>query len=403
MLTLVVFAGCENNDDTANGPVLTLAVADFPVYLYGSLENWVIVHDEQGALVDYKKFERGTDVVIDTDKPLPGNTVGVTLLRYRNDGIEQWTITSFLQIAIGSKLTLPNASAMPLGNDGAATGAFTVEVTGIDRVYESSISNSFGETCGGGWGTGGASFTCSTTAKTPKYFLLVAGQSVGDARYKMIENVKPDDSYSLSYANMSPFDKFYSFAFPSSNDVFLYTTGKEPGQTEGSGYVINYNLNGDTHTQVAAGYLNSLTDYFTLFQARYADHTYIYENRGSIPEGEIDWPSRSDFSLAKTFINDFKSTVNVPFVYRESTWRYLSPAVNPQKQIWWTVFGTTEAHTFTELPAEIVAKYPDLVFDNLKHMRTSYVSGTNSYTDLLSKELNPGETKPGILKTVTVW
>jgi len=407
LMVVILFVGCENGENDNTGPVhlLTLSVEDYPVYLYGSLENWVIIYDEQGGLIDARKFERGTEVVIDTDKPLSGSTIGVTLLRYFNDSVQQWRINSYLQVAVGSKFTMRNEPSTPMPNGGASIGTFDIHVTGSDETDEFMMTNKFGESyLNGEWYTGYLAATCPISQNAHKTMVMLADKSAGDIRYKFFEDVKAGDVFNLSYTDMFTFDKVYNLKFPSCSDVFVYVTGKEQDQKDGSGYTTNYHFSADTHSQIPVGYLNGLSNYYTFFQLRYANHTLTHANRGSVPTGEIQWPSPSDYSLSKKAVNDFESRAVKPFTYRKSSWFYHTPAENAQKLIFWDVFGTTEKHVFAELPAEIVAKYPDLSFENLTHRSPTFVSGTNPYTHFLETEFDGKvDSGDGMSTGIEIW
>ncbi|HEY5749218.1 MAG TPA: hypothetical protein VIU12_24285 [Chryseolinea sp.] len=408
MLILIAFAGCDKKENDSNPvpvQVFTLSVGNKAAYVDGSLENWLIVHDEEGALVGYKRYDKGDEVQIETDKPLPGSTIAVTLLNYYNDGTERWGIESYLQIAIGEKFTLSNSlsSTSPDDDAGLMLGGFTVNVNGVGSIDELELTNKFGLSCGGGGSGSGIRINCTVRENAQKELLILSDANVGDVRYKMFENIKSNDVYNLSYADMSAFDKTYYFTFPSSDNVVLQVTGKEPDQTIGSGYLTNFHFNGDQHSQMPAGYLNSLTHYSTYFSASYQGYSYTYQNEGSIPEGEIQWPSPSDYNQSAKFVNNFVSSTAKPFNYRQSNWMYQSSESTPLKRVLWSVFGTSEKHAFSELPAEIVAKYPLLVFDGMTFTGTSFVSGTLSYSDIIQNKFGTPDPKPSTSVAITVW
>ena len=82
---------------------------------------------------------------------------------------------------------------------------------------------------------------------------------------------------------MKPFDHTVDFVFPESQNVFLMVMGREPGQSfYDISYPLNYHYLSDTHTQIKAGYLNSLTDCYTDLSVAYDGFSYRYKNPATL-------------------------------------------------------------------------------------------------------------------------
>jgi hypothetical protein len=396
LLFAVSFAGCHEGDSPSH--VLTLSVADKASYVSGS-ENWLIVHDERGALVTYKKITQGSDIAIDAETPLPGSTIGVTFLRYYplNDG-EQWDVTTYLQIPIGEKLTLSNYPELSFPDVGEITGTFTVNATGLDNIDQFALTDNIRETCDGVNSNAGVTFNCTTRDKANKHILTLGDDN--EVRYHVFENVKQGDVYNISYADMVAFDKTYSFSFEPSSLVLLEIVGRDPGQTVG-GYGIGSHISGagDTHSHITAGYLNSLTNYATYLTVVYPGYNYTYQNIGSIPDGPIQWPSPPDYRVSTSAISNFTCSATKPFDYRTSSWRDQN---DPSRVIFWRIHSPSGNQSLSELPAEILAKYPSLSFNHLRYVSTEFVTSTTSYADMIRNDLATFESGPDKTVSITI-
>jgi hypothetical protein len=49
-------------------------------------------------------------------------------------------------------------------------------------------------------------------------------------------------------------------------------------------------------------------------------------NKGTIPDGNITWPTPTNFTISNTGLNNFSSNVASSMTYRESVWDYYSSA-----------------------------------------------------------------------------
>src|SRR5688572_27257074 len=112
LLCLLVISGCsKNNDDPANTPhvnnpkkILQLKVDTS--FSTDQSDNWVIAHDINGKLLEYKSFESGDLLILETTKDIPDNQASITFFQYFPGSPNDHILESYLSNAIGQDWTL---------------------------------------------------------------------------------------------------------------------------------------------------------------------------------------------------------------------------------------------------------------------------------------------------------
>lgn len=392
------FTGCENS---AGDPVKLLSLTGNPTYLGGD-ENWIIVQSETGALLEYRKFEQNDVFVLETTKNVPGSTMGVTILNYFDGDKERFELITYLQLEIGMDIKL-NPLVVATDHNGAVTGNFSFTVENYPSFDNLVMANKFGKSCGG-WQNFPAEqkirVDCESVANTNKYIFQMT-DGAGDIKYKILEGVAPGGTYSSDYSNLSDFDQTVNFSFPSTDDVFCVVEAREQGQSlEESGFVLNLHYHLHLLSSFKTGYLNSLPNPRTLLFLDYPTFSYYYSNIGSVPDGNITWPSIADFSITNESLQNFSSTVPPSFKSRYSTWRYPS---NPDAIANWKVMSSSKSHTLAPLPTEILDLYPALRMGEFEYDNTGFSAGENvrTHAQRIATALEGSDDFSGIDITIT--
>jgi len=399
IVLVLCFFGCGEDEKPAVS-VKLLSISVDQSFNTSDTENWIIIHDDVGKLIEYRSFESGDDITIETTASTPENTIGVTFLKlYFQDDFRFYNLETYLNIEKGETLKVANFQTSV---DGQLGGTFDIVIDGFTSFDQSSTSNKFGFGCGGSSGSV-VDLTCGTIDSATKYILQLSDKS-GDLRYKVLEDVEVDDSYRISFYEMEPFDTTIEFVFPESTDVDLTISGREAGFSYFDfGYSLNNHVIDDAHTQIKAGYLNSLTKYSTELSVGYPDFKYVYSIRGSIPDPNISWPSKADFSLSSKLLQDFSSDVKTSFNWRKSIWTYEGLSSPTTSHVTWQIFSKSVAHKLSELPAEIVSQHPVIAFENLKHSSTTFYTESEPYIDHIKRTLNEEDAPVDAQIGISIW
>lgn len=397
LLILIGFVlGCQE-DDISLTSLFTLKVDSS--YYTESTDNWIVVHDENGKVLEFKSFESGDELVIETQKPINGNTLGVTIIKYLpipTSFESDYRIDTYFNYPIGSQMTLeqitPNED--PVGN---LVGTYTVKLTRngyLDTYY---LTNKYGRTCGGSGSINEVNseinFQCSIEDIAQDY-ILIASDDQGNLRHQRLQDVQNASNFEIDFSEMQNFDEYFEFNFPQSSNVLLVVEGQEIGQLSENGYTLQYHFQSHTHNKIKVGYLSSLTNYTTWFSSS----PYTYFNKGSKPDPNFSFPALNGFSIQNKKIEKFTSTAVNDFIYRKSFFVYRDPT-NSKLIVNWTVNSSSPNHLLEQLPDEILEIHPLLNFDNLAYSGTQFNFGTRSYPPVTPADPNLNYVEYTVLKT----
>ncbi|MBN8575690.1 MAG: hypothetical protein J0L66_02050 [Cytophagales bacterium] len=386
IILIGLLLGCQE-DDIRLARLFTLKVDRS--YLTESTDNWIVVHDEDGKVLEFKSFESGDELIIETQKSLNNsNTLGVTIINYYHTPSpfqSNYQIETYFDYPIGSQMTLEQIAATedPVGD---LIGTFDVRLTSLGYLDTYSLTNKYGRTCGGSGSTNEynseINFQCSIE-DIAKDYILIASDNQGNLRHQRLEDVQNGSNFEIDFRNMQNFDEYFEFNFPQSSNVFVIVEGQEIGQLSVNGYTLQYHFQSDTHNKVKVGYLNSLTNYSTWFSSA----PYTYFNKGSKPDPNFSFPALDEFSVQNKKIEEFTSTAANDFVYRKSFFVYRDPT-NSKLIVNWTVNSSSHNHLLEQLPDEILEIHPLLNFHNLVYSRTQFIFGTRVYPPVTPADPN---------------
>lgn len=358
-------------------------------YSTENTDNWIVVHDQDGKVLEHKSFESGDELIIETQKSINNsNTLAITIIKYYPIPPafqSNYLIETYFNYPIGSQMTLEQIATTedPVGD---LIGTFDVRLTNLGFLDTYSLTNKYGRTCGGSGQitefNSEINFNCSIEDIAQNY-LLVASDNQGNLRHQRLEDIQNGNNYEIDFSEMQNFDEYFEFNFPQSSNVLLVVEGQEIGQLSANGYSLQYHFQSDTHNKIKVGYLNSLTNYSTWFSST----PYTYFNKGSKPDPNFSFPAINEFSVQNKKIDEFTSTAANDFVYRKSFFDYRDPT-NSKLIVNWTVNSSSPNHLLEQLPNEILEIHPFLNFDNLLHSGTQFIFGTRVYPPVTPADPN---------------
>ena len=378
---LVIAVACDDENSNDVTPTKTkLLTLQVDAGYQTTTNDWIVIHSEDGELLAFESFESNSVIELETDKPVSGTITTTTIRQGTSNGFNFYFVESHTNVQKGKKMVFKSYSTAPLG----VTGEFNVSISDVTGYDQQSLTSRIGSAGSGSWsgGTNILQLNTTTHAGVTKFILSIDDKS--SLKYKILENVKANDNISFSFLDMLPYDNIINFNFQPTSDVTLFVIGSEPDPNL---YPNSYSLqaylgNLNTRSTQRAGYLNSLTNYRTMLTITYPDYSLEYVNFGSIPNPNITWPQKSDFSITTSTINNFKASAKKPFAWRYSTWTYL----DSQNNVGWTVYAPNDHQTIGELPAEILSQHPALALTKMTYHSTMFYTDAMSYEDLVDSD-----------------
>jgi hypothetical protein len=395
VMVALLFTSCQNEgSDVVNGPVETkLITIQATSFETSGSDNWVIVHDENGALVAFKNFEDKSVVTVSADHEIVGN-IGITLITFSTLGGYQ--LATYFDVEQGKELVLTTEKPASWGS---FLGSFFVRVSGVSAPDQHALSSAIGKLDNGAGLPGSITFNGSIYGTNTKF--LVQASDGPSLRYKFLDNVKPNDVLEISFSDMPEFDNVVEFNFPETTNVTLKVDAfdNDPAlQAYGYfGFCVSNHSKNDVHSKIRAGYLSELTKYETRLTVGYDDYAYQYVNYGSIPDPNITWPVKSNFTIDSKSVDNFSATTTASFVRRFSMWATENGKAS------WTVLSPSNKQNIVELPSELTSMHPELTFDKFVHQYTSFVTKDKSYQENIDMIFEGKAIRPSEVVAITVY
>lgn len=374
-LLFTVFA-CRNDKVVPTTVLLTVTVD--ALYLTDVYDDWILIHAEDGTLLASESFESDQELEITTTKPVSGKIMVTHLQYYKADDGNKWySVMSYANVETGKHMFFKAPD--PLAT---ISGKLTVSVSDVNSLETESLSSRIPTSVSSGWdgATRVLDIQSVTLTGISKYLVTV---SDGNAlKYRMLNNVQPNDSYSFSFNDMDVFNHTVDFSFPQSNNIRLDVYGGEPNVTvRPNEYFLLTRYASNTRSSIQAGYVDILTTYRTVLTIGYPGYSYYYQNLGSIPDGNVSWPQKADFNITDKSIAKFSATTSKPYVRRLSGWSYNDAA--SQTHVAWNVSASSGNQLIKELPAEITSVHPALALDNLNYSSTTFYTESPAFESLI--------------------
>ena len=389
LIVLCFFIGCKDNEPEIQKELLTVVVDSG----YKSTSWWIMLHDDSGQLLEYQKLIPGEQSIISTNKKTEGNIFSATVLKYEINaaGSKFFTLTSYTDLSPGHTIFLKLAPSNPLRFvDNAKVNVVVNKVPSPLLYFSPVLSSPLG---------GLTSSSNNDDANKQLYieskainasadFLFMTPDPVnlaGNSKYKIINNVtSAGGSYTFDYNELSDFDRYVNFTFPASSSFVLDVTGRKIGAPDNWSFFFMHReiaFNRYTRTFWKPGYLNGFTDYITRLQIDYSGYSFLYTQRGSIPDGNVAWPKVADFGVGNKTLATFSSLAHPSLKYRLSRWSY--DWVEEKTSTFWTVFSPSTNHQFNDFPTELLDLFPSLKLNKLEYSHTSFYLGPKTYDNFL--------------------
>ena len=253
VLILIIAVACDDENDVAPTKTKLLNVEVDGSYKTDELDNWVVVHDEDGRLLASKSFESNMTFELETELNVSEKITVTTIGHYLRNGVHYYSVFSYAKVDKEKTLIFKNY----FGNAQTITGTLDVTASDVVDLNNYSLSSRLGSAGSASWsgGTNLLEMQTSTYVGISKYILSISSGS--QMKYKVLDNVNANDNYSLSFNDMLPFDKTVTFTFPTCSNATLYVNGSEPGlATSPNSYNLMSQYTSDPTSSLQAAYLN---------------------------------------------------------------------------------------------------------------------------------------------------
>jgi len=374
-MALIAF-GCKDDSEVQNlQPITIFTFHAADNFESSASENWVIIHNSEGELIDYKSFESGETLTFETTKKITDNKLTITLLNLylANGTTHVYDLKSYHAIDVGDEWTIHNP--FTYSDTSNITGSFSFSLTGDNLQYVSLTDQHGNSFTGSG---GGNSYTGNAEIHDNGGNYLLTAVDSGLPRYKFIETPQDQEHVDLDFQNLNDFDHIVDFSFPDCDNIFLMVEGRREEQEYSEPSYLTAYVFGRSGSSIKAGYIDLLSKYKTYLSLPYGEKIYTYFNQGSIPTA-VSFPFNADFNITNKTISKFTYTTNNSLAYRTTSWTLRDGS----NVIDWSVIAPGGDYKIGAMPDELTNLYPFLGSENLNYISTDFVTSGQSYDELI--------------------
>ncbi len=442
LLILVIFSNCSKEDAPVKKLIPEEPVQKEPeepepdpepiVYFTFSIDNsidtskennWVILHDANGDLLDYRAYESGETLEFEALESEITENINVSLFKNAN----QYLMTSTGDLCEGEAnkgTTYPNISkgshwtqgkySNRLDNGPAPEklGLCNLNLTSIPSEYNFINDNVYG-----GLGTGnisterfpepGSSGSIVPNGETKtitregirnlkdtEYLMTILNENL-DFKHLFFQNPEIGTDVTLDYNEFLSFDSLdYLPVFPVNNGYQFTMVGfeNETSFKSDTGFVLLELFSIDVgDNRIPLGYLDRFTYYKTSLNMIMDNFTYQYNKLGTKPSIS-SIPDEAVISYAIDHLINFDLTFNHDYVRRSDTWS-IPKSVSSEdctKTTWTVECDQQNYPVIKELPEELFTQYPSLgKLTDLKYASSVFYLQSETYPELITKEFDP--------------
>lgn len=374
----------------------------------GQTDDWIIIHDDKGSLLDFKPFEFGDTLEFQVlEDGIQPNNFTVTLFKYKNsvDGEMMHNIESYPNIAAEShwQYTSDPSATNDLPRD-SSTGSFNITVENVVSPKYRWISDRQGilvATSGPDLPGFIDNYTHENIPiyESPDFFFTIYDSS-NDLKYYSMENMNDGDDITVDYSDFKSFDSYLEIALPDSpstyqlSSISAFFDEGQPIDLSGGKFTSYFFAETVPPKPLKLGYLDSFSKYLSIISFNSDGFLYAYSKFGDKPD-EIVIPENKAINVVNESVYNYEFESNVDFQMKDVLWeikegeRYVDLI-----QTSWNVFSAPGfSGTIGEIPEEIQSSYPNLRIDDLILTSTTLHLDFITYPDLLQVEFIDPELK----------
>ncbi|MEX0314054.1 MAG: hypothetical protein AB3N18_07740 [Allomuricauda sp.] len=393
-------------------PALVTYLTYTPDFYTEDKDHWIIIHNQDGELLDYKSFESGDELVFEAKESELSSTdkLSVSIMTYNLEtannthtintytGIDKGTVWETTntsgKISPGSDyhtiLNSTHKTSKSLSKKAPVPYNLTVNnIPNIDKYTLTSIEDHIVKE--------NHLLQHSTVLNLDQIelssdieYLLSIGDGDGGLKYFIINPPENQDDIVLDYADFLDYDSIIEVDLPDNHHFLnanVWARSSDDFLSEPPLLLSRDASAGPAAETAQFGYLNSYPHFDTFFTIDMVDgYGYGYNEVGQIPDAIAVMP-KPNFEILNASLSDFDFSTDITYLRRTSLWA-LWEAIptdgNLDQTRWYVHSSSNETGKIGALPDEIIQKYPNLNLDDLYHINTSLILKGQSYQDLIN-------------------
>lgn len=402
-LSFILLSSCHNNESPVSKKYFEIDID--PSYATDQTDNWIMLHDQNGVLLDARQYESGDNLTFETAQQILNNKIAVTQLVISSNP-SNFSFQTFLCEDTQATWTLRGQNI----DNGSIVGSLDVSVTDpqIGSAYDSYMSTRFNSNSLPDFSDPNTLiFPSATITATNNNFFICIYDKNNVPKYKFLQNAMPGQfTYSLN--DFNSFDNILTVNLPSTtyyNRLLVLGYENYVDLKNSQGYTVDFSesdiANYATHGTFNIGFLNRFYKYKTFISSyNYTDnYTLQYESVGAEPTS-ITLPASSSFNATvkdKSFTTYAVSSVD--YTWRSTSWGYYGNFNGVDTNISWEVIASADYFKNPgEIPKAILNQYPFLKQD-LLYISSTFYKINKPWSYVLSTYSDAGDFSEDYIQT----
>lgn len=386
----------EQVNDNSDASVEEITYFTYQNFQNQGLENWIIIHDENGNLIDYKQIIDVGSMDFTIGEDVLSEKLSATKLSFSADEAGNnlyHSLLTYTDLEIGSVWEDRSNSF-----EGNLIGGFNLQVENISGVENILITTPSGILRTGNPNANEFSGNTLQLMDIPFYqeqeYLISIRDSNGLTKYLLL-SPENDFDYSYDYDSFQEFDDSYKLELPPNNFNLIFTGGFK---TNDANTYWNYGHRfteyiGNEAGEFNLGYINGYERYRSYFSITREDFTYTLQVIGDKVQ-DVTIPDRPLFTVENSNIYDFEFSSDLNAITKNT--RHESIIIDEQSRYLsttWLVYSSGKSsQKIGRLPDEIIEKYPDMVLDTLELKEVSLFTKSYGQQQLFEDETSKRRT-----------
>ncbi|WP_405385007.1 hypothetical protein [Maribacter sp. LLG6340-A2] len=431
-LSIMVFSlfNCSKNEDTkepsiqpevieAEKPVSPPEIIEEEIYLTVNIdtninttdsEDWLIIHDDNNNLVDYKSYESGDEITFSAYPDSITSSLSITkfsqVIDYvndLNDGTspqtrsevgKRYEITTTNGLNRGDVFNI-NSSVLNEPQNRTKIGEFNLTIEDIPQIKNLNISTKNGTIPYGYSISDNGNELIDYSQKLEKYqgeeeYLISILDGNNTHKYFTFSNLENQDLI-LNYAEFKLFDTYIDLEVPTDSNYLIDIGGFDNDENLNffGGYkLLDISLYSDqiNANVISFGYLNKFSNYRSRIILETSNYRYLKTQFGSKLDF-LEFPDDPNFVIINdSSIQNFDFSTSSDYKSYKNTWRYVEgnyPYGNYVITSWSVEIPKNKIKTVGDIPVEILEKFPNINLDKIEpyttHLNLSEINYNQTY------------------------
>lgn len=366
------------------------------------VQNWIIIHDTEGNLIDYKSFENGDQLVFEKVPEDIPEQLNITIFNH-HFRIKEYRheLETYPNIKKGSKWFLNTYRYT--ANEIDSSGIFNQTINNIPNpplggfpFYSLSTSKKsvFPDGISGSYVFGGINMKMENIPfyENREYLLLIEDRKNQVYHYTLIEPTQNITLPELDFADLTPVTLGANFSFPPTKFKSFLARGLTSDQSYNNGAFtlmdgpvsVYPESTSSNRSRVQIPIIETFDKFQTVVQMVMDDYKWFYRKQGDYPNNTFV-PDKPIVEFVDKNINSFTINTDLDYQRKASSWFVRSDITDDATAVTIRKIHSTNTiyPTLGQIPEELTSLYPHIDLANITYSTTEFCLRSESYADFI--------------------